>query len=264
MEYQDDIIYIRQRNQGLSIARNTGLQNASGKYIQFVDGDDSLIQVGYEHCLDLLRYHNPDIVHFTSSNKTFDKEVPYQYSEPISGSAYLYNNNLRAAAWCYTFKRDLLQQQRFTPGILHEDEEFTPILFLKAERIITTDTKAYYYRERKDSIMHKTEDKRHYLKRLADTEKVIFQLQEKSNYLSEPERIALNRRIAQLTMDYLYNTIVLAQNYKHLEKNIKRLHDKGLFPLPDKKYTKKYQIFAKAINNKITRKILFYTLLKLK
>lgn len=66
--------------------------------------------------------------------------------------------------------------------------------------------------------MHKTEDKRHYLKRLADTEKVIFQLQEKSNYLSEPERIALNRRIAQLTMDYLYNTIVLAQNYKHLEK----------------------------------------------
>ncbi len=263
-EYQDDIIYIRQRNQGLSIARNTGLQNASGKYIQFVDGDDCLIQVGYEHCLDLLRYHNPDIVHFTSSNKTFDKEVPYQYSEPISGSTYLYNNNLRAAAWCYTFKRDLLQQQRFTPGILHEDEEFTPILFLKAERIITTDTKAYYYRERKDSIMHKTEDKRHYLKRLADTEKVIFQLQEKSNYLSEPERIALNRRIAQLTMDYLYNTIVLAQNYKHLEKNIKRLHDKGLFPLPDKKYTKKYQIFAKAINNKITRKILFYTLLKLK
>ena len=112
--------------------------------------------------------------------------------------------------------------------------------------------------------MHKTEDKRHYLKRLADTEKVIFQLQEKSNYLSEPERIALNRRIAQLTMDYLYNTIVLAQNYKHLEKNIKRLHDKGLFPLPDKKYTKKYQIFTKAINNKITRKILFYTLLKLK
>ena len=96
MEYQDDIIYIRQRNQGLSIARNTGLQNASGKYIQFVDGDDCLIQVGYEHCLDLLRYHNPDIVHFTSSNKTFDKEVPYQYSEPISGSAYLYNNNLRA------------------------------------------------------------------------------------------------------------------------------------------------------------------------
>lgn len=82
--------------------------------------------------------------------------------------------------------------------------------------------------------MHKTENKRHYLKRLADTEKVIFQLQEKSNYLSEPERIALNRRIAQLTMDYLYNTIVLAQNYKHLEKNIKRLHDKGLFPLPDK------------------------------
>ena len=31
-----DIIYIRQSNQGLSVARNTALQNATGQYIQFV------------------------------------------------------------------------------------------------------------------------------------------------------------------------------------------------------------------------------------
>ena len=37
MKYGDDITYIRQRNQGLSEARNTGIQMAAGQYLQFVD-----------------------------------------------------------------------------------------------------------------------------------------------------------------------------------------------------------------------------------
>lgn len=255
LDYQDEIIYLRQRNQGLSVARNRGLQIASGDYIQFIDGDDYFLQMQYEHCLDLVRYHNPDIVYFEQTDKEA-KDIPYQYSEPIAGSTFMHNNNLRASACSYVFKASILQTLRFTPGILHEDEEFTPLLFLKAERVITTDTKAYFYRKRNDSIIHKTEDKRHNLKRLADTEKVIFHLQAKSNYLPENERIALNRRIAQLTMDYLYNTIILTRSSKHLEDTIKRLHDKGLFPLPQKKYTKKYQLFAKAINSKLGRKLI--------
>ena len=47
-DYSQQIIYIRQPNQGLSVARNTGLQMASGEYIQFVDGDDYLISEIYE------------------------------------------------------------------------------------------------------------------------------------------------------------------------------------------------------------------------
>lgn len=262
-DYQDEIIYLRQRNQGLSAARNQGLQIASGNYIQFIDGDDYFLQRQYEHCLDLVRYHNPDIVYFEQTNHEI-KVVPYKYSEPISGSTFMHNNNLRASAWSYVFKKNILQNLRFTPGILHEDEEFTPLLFLKAERVITTDAQAYFYRERNDSIMHKSEDKRHTLKRLTDTELVISHLQEKANYLPENERIALNRRIAQLTMDYLYNTIVLTRSSKHLEETVKRLYDKGLFPLPQKKYTKKYQLFAKAVNSKLGRKLLVITLPKRK
>ena len=42
MQYGDKITYIRQRNQGLSDARNTGIQMATGQYLQVVDGDDKL------------------------------------------------------------------------------------------------------------------------------------------------------------------------------------------------------------------------------
>ena len=247
----------------MSIARNTGIKVATGRFLQFIDGDDYLLQRGYEHCLDLVRYHNPDIVYFELTDKEI-KEVPYSYTEPVSGSIFLHNNNLRGSACSYVFRRDILQNQRFTPGILHEDEEFTPLLFLKAERVITTDARAYFYRTRKDSIMHQKENMRHNLKRLADTELVICHLQEKAALLSDTERVALNRRIAQLTMDYLYNTILLTRSTRHLEDAMKRLHDKGLYPLPDKKYTKKYQLFCKAIRSKVGRRLMVMTLPQLK
>ena len=47
--FRDRIIYMWQPNRGVSVARNLGLRIASGKYIQFIDGDDKLIQTGYEH-----------------------------------------------------------------------------------------------------------------------------------------------------------------------------------------------------------------------
>lgn len=66
-EYQNQIIYLRQPNQGVSVARNYGIMIAKGNYIQFVDGDDYLLQAAYEHCLDIVRYHQPDIVTFNSA-----------------------------------------------------------------------------------------------------------------------------------------------------------------------------------------------------
>jgi len=45
MQNKDSRIkYIRQNNQGVSVARNTGIEKACGKYICFVDGDDYLPQ----------------------------------------------------------------------------------------------------------------------------------------------------------------------------------------------------------------------------
>ncbi len=262
VDYCDDIVYLRQPNQGLSCARNNGLKMATGKYIQFVDGDDCLLQAQYEHCLDLVRYYDTDIVYFNFTNKR-EASVPYKHSEPVSGSAFLHNNNLRASACSYVFRASILQNLRFTPGILHEDEEFTPLLFLKAERVMTTDAKAYYYRERQNSIMHTTSDKRHTLRRLEDMERVILRLRDKAGLLPEADSVALNRRVAQLTMDYLYNTIVLTRNADHVEKVVKRLYDKGLFPLPDKKYTRKYQLFAKAAQSKMCRRLMVMALPKL-
>ena len=39
-DVKDQIIYLRQPNSGLACARNMGIRVATGRYIQFVDGDD--------------------------------------------------------------------------------------------------------------------------------------------------------------------------------------------------------------------------------
>ena len=49
MQYADEIIYVRQKNGGLSMARNKGIGMSQGRYLQFVDADDHLIQTPYEH-----------------------------------------------------------------------------------------------------------------------------------------------------------------------------------------------------------------------
>lgn len=122
-EYQNQIIYLRQPNQGVSVARNYGIMIAKGNYIQFVDGDDYLLQAAYEHCLDIVRYHQPDIVTFNSAKNNKKEETSYELPSPISGTEYLSNYNLHGAVWSYIFKRNIMGSLQFTPGIIYGEDE---------------------------------------------------------------------------------------------------------------------------------------------
>ena len=55
------IIYIYQDNQGVSAARNTGLRNATGEYIGFVDGDDWIDKEMYEILLRSIQNGSADV-----------------------------------------------------------------------------------------------------------------------------------------------------------------------------------------------------------
>lgn len=253
-DYQNNIIYIRQPNCGLSEARNAGIRIATGKYIQFVDGDDKLLPTPYEHCVDIARYNDPDVVMFNFTHK-LAADVPFEFDEPTTGVEYMNNNNLKASACTYFFRKEILGSLSFTPGRICEDEEFTPQLMIRAQKVFKTNSNAYFYRVRKGSITN-NQDSRKIVTRLNNVFDILCNLLQLSTRVPEDARQALQRRIAQLSMDYLYNTATMTHSMHQLEEAINKLYDKGLYPLPDKSYTIKYKTFRKLISNKAGRYLL--------
>lgn len=255
-DWQDRMVYLRQQNCGLSVARNNGLRIATGRYIQFVDGDDCLLSNTYRQCLEWVKEHDADMMLFGLNTQTArDSQDDIAIEGPMTGASYLHNHNLRASACGSLFRRLMLDNLRFTPGIYHEDEEFTPLLLLKADQLYFTEADAYYYRQREESITHQA-DEAHTRKRLEDMRNIIYRLQKTSATIPEGERVALSRRVAQLSMDYLYQTIRLTRNKESLDAAIKHLEVAGLFPLPDKAYTKKYSMFRRLVANAAGRRLL--------
>lgn len=243
-----EVKLIRQHNQGLSIARNNGISRATGQYIQFVDADDKLLSP-YSQIISAIRKEKPDMVmfHLTNCEKVKGSNCEI---ERLSNIDFLSHHNLRASACGYAFRRELLGDLRFTPHIFHEDEEFTPLLIMKAERLFITHTQAYYYRPSPGSITQKRTF-RHIVKRMNDLRGVITRLHNHGG---------MERRVAQLTMDHLYQVMTLTRSYRHLQKEIRLLKNLGLYPLPHKNYTFKYKWFRRLIGSRL----LLYAVILLK
>lgn len=253
----DDIIHVRQKNAGPAAARNTGLRMAGGTHIQFVDGDDCLLTAPYEHCLDIARQPAPDIVMFNMVTRQHHKQpATFADSRPMSGSDYMRRHNLRPSAWGYLFRRSVLGSLRFDESLSSdEDEDFTPRLMLRATTLIDTSARAYYYRRRSGSLIndHSAE---HVADRLRNVEHVIFGLQDTLLSLPDMDRAAMARRVAQLTMGHLYNVMRLTRSPQCMEQTVERLRARGLFPLPDRGYTRKYSLFRAATAMKAVRPLM--------
>lgn len=177
VKFDKRISVINQINAGPSIARNNGLKTALGDYIYFMDSDDLIFPETLETCFNYAKSECLDIVSFdavsfydnsyTSNDLFFDYSRKTQIESKVySGRDFLNelikNKAYKASVCLYIFNRELCQNLDllFLEGVFHEDELFTPQLFINASRIGYLPLDLFNRRIRSESTMTKKFSKR--------------------------------------------------------------------------------------------------------
>lgn len=154
---------IHQCNQGLSAARNTGLDAATGEYLAFVDSDDWIEPDMLAALLAGLVEHGADIAGCAPIPEVEDGiAVQFQFlcvdatalllGREDALSELLRDRRLRNFSWSYLYRADLFGGVRFPHGKRFEDIHTTYQLFMKANTIVSLPIAKYHYRIRKGSI----------------------------------------------------------------------------------------------------------------
>lgn len=167
---------IHKKNEGVSEARNVGVATASGDYIGFVDSDDIIEPIMYEHMVKAALDYDCEIVqcehdrHSTQSNISYeitDENFTISTGEKVVGDIFIKTGGRCTnilALWSKIYKRELFDGIIFPYGKVYEDEARTYQVILKARKVGELNVPLYHYVERNNSIItgiaiHKCLDK---------------------------------------------------------------------------------------------------------
>lgn len=222
---------VTQENKGLSGARNTGIKNAIGEYLVFLDADDYLT----EDALSIMEQEirtQADITLFNfcvfddESNKT--REISFQGKYTLDDKyrileECMYTNVFWFAVWEVVVKRSFLEKNNlwFCDGIIHEDELWTMKCLSLSEKVGCVKKPIYCYQIGRPGALTEATS----IKELQGLFKVVKELQK-----FESELKAHNPKMAEIVAIrssqlfykiiqrmYMYQT---AEEYRAFERDI--------------------------------------------
>lgn len=235
-----NIRVIHRKNGGLSAARNSGIEIARGKYIQFVDSDDylepnvekSLVEKMESENLDILRFNYQNVNEkgdVFDPNKAGKLYVDYR-DEVCDGTTFL---NERQGPACYAvqfmLKTELVKSiPLFMESIYFEDVEWTPRVLTAANRVTSESKIIYNYLVRQGSI---TKAKTLENKRKVIDDKIFLIELMNSQMADKADKRWYKGMIAGTVISLL--GAIVTDLYDERRKYIKKLKELAVFPLSD-------------------------------
>ena len=148
------IIIVNKENQGLPLARKSGIERATGEYILCADSDDWLEVDAVEKIVKKIEQTNADIVYFDLVKEYGHKQSIKREGDYSAESKMLFIRNMfnyRAAGYTVTkcFRRSLYTDNKiFTPKLgMHEDIYLMSQIIFHAKSLVHLPEVLYHYRK---------------------------------------------------------------------------------------------------------------------
>ena len=229
---------INQENKGVSVARNVGLKNASGKYIYFMDSDDTIADGTLDFWRNLLNQNkNCNVYAFGYKALTGNKEKKYVFSSfdkqtlknPLLKQIFLAKKICFHICSCI-YESKFLQENnlKFTPGVkIGEDVEFILKVLEKTNALYYDARECFIYLIRNDSAM---QGYKAYSKVQYHSVEICQDICFSENYQSEEIKKYTNFWLQNLLLSNIVN--YLRSNVKDKEITQNLISDLKLLKLP--------------------------------
>ncbi len=158
---------IHQENQGASMARNTGIKKAKGKYLYFMDGDDYMHQDAIRIMFELINSNGKEYdISIIGHKRTasFNEETTtteeyysyclegYELMEKLMGGT----EDMELAGYCWNklYRKSSIESISFRQYVVMEDFDFNLRVFLFLKKAIVTSRVLYFYVQRPSSLVN--------------------------------------------------------------------------------------------------------------
>ena len=165
---------IHQENQGVSAARNAGIDTASAPLLSFIDPDDFISENFFSCLVEDLSAVGAEVAvssffYVTEQRQEGIYEVQNRIEQEVKRRLFrhmptnadvvaaLCDNLFSCVSWGKVFTRKLWGNARFPVGIdLGEDMQTVPPVIIKAKSAVCSPEARYFYRQRKRSLLNGT------------------------------------------------------------------------------------------------------------
>lgn len=212
-------------NQGVSHARNVGMERASGGYIWFFDADDLATPDSLHKIFQTIdKNPNVEALRFYASfigEESNNNEIILLNEKPT-------NNNL----YCFVLQSKFLKDKGlyFCEEMTYsEDIAFICMCFVNNINMLCIDKTLYYYRQRASSLMHRRDEKKYF----QSIFKLPFYYNSFKSHIGELDNVVMHS-LNSLVYDSVQSCLMHAvrKDQETLNNTLRSLKSAGLYPYP--------------------------------